>query len=177
VPVVNTNSRVTIAAILMNGNCLIGQDIISHPPPSIAATKEMKAKSVPSRIDKVRAGTVALPSPIKKIFYVNQYGNEIVPPANVNVLKGLTECEAIIYAMGSLYTSIIPSLIVPGVGAKIKNSKCPKQEWLAKSSRKTNPNCVFKKILGKPFEMSKTRRPEPSDRFRRKMQNCVSFFL
>ena len=126
VPVINTNARVTIAALLMNGNCLIGQDIISHPPPSIAATKEMKVKSVPSRIDKVRAGTVALPSPIKKIFYVNQYGNEIVPPANDCVLKGLADCEAIIYGMGSLYTSIIPSLIVPGIGAKIKNAKCPK---------------------------------------------------
>lgn len=125
-PVINTNSRVTIGALLLNGNCLIGQDVISHPPPSIAATKELKSKSVPSRIDKVRAGTVALPSPIKKIYYVNQYGNEVVPSANVNVLKALSECEAIIYAMGSLYTSIIPSLIVPGIGAKIKAANCPK---------------------------------------------------
>ena len=60
-----------------------------------------------------------LPSRIARIWYINPYGHEIRPQANPKVLAALQKAEAIIYSIGSLYTSIIPSLVLRGVGAAI----------------------------------------------------------
>ncbi|CAK7234960.1 hypothetical protein SCUCBS95973_009109 [Sporothrix curviconia] len=60
-----------------------------------------------------------LPSRIARIWYINPYGHEIRPPANAKALAALQKAEAIIYSIGSLYTSIIPSLVLRGVGAAI----------------------------------------------------------
>ncbi|WEW61050.1 hypothetical protein PRK78_006539 [Emydomyces testavorans] len=64
-----------------------------------------------------------LPSRISRVWYINPYGQEIRPPANPRVLEALRSSQAIIYSIGSLYTSIIPSLILRGVGHAI--STCP----------------------------------------------------
>ncbi|KAA8652607.1 hypothetical protein EYZ11_003728 [Aspergillus tanneri] len=63
-----------------------------------------------------------LPSRITRIWYINPYGQEIRPPANPRVLEALHDAQAIIYSIGSLYTSIIPSLILRGVGQSIVTS-------------------------------------------------------
>ncbi|KAI9928199.1 hypothetical protein MW887_002232 [Aspergillus wentii] len=63
-----------------------------------------------------------LPSRITRIWYINPYGQEIRPPANPRVLESLREAQAIIYSIGSLYTSIIPSMILQGVGRTIVSS-------------------------------------------------------
>ena len=63
-----------------------------------------------------------LPSRIIRIFYINPYGLEIRPPANPRVLTSLSTAQAIIYSIGSLYTSLIPSLILRGVGDAIRTS-------------------------------------------------------
>ncbi|KAI9043480.1 gluconeogenesis factor YvcK family protein [Aspergillus affinis] len=60
-----------------------------------------------------------LPSRITRIWYINPYGQEIRPPANPRVLEALRDAQAITYSIGSLYTSIIPSLILRGVGQAI----------------------------------------------------------
>ncbi|CAK7565807.1 MAG: hypothetical protein SEPTF4163_003734 [Sporothrix epigloea] len=60
-----------------------------------------------------------LPSRIARIWYINPYGHEIRPQANPKALDALLKAEAIIYGVGSLYTSIIPSLVLRGVGAAI----------------------------------------------------------
>ncbi|CAK7204540.1 hypothetical protein SEUCBS139899_007298 [Sporothrix eucalyptigena] len=60
-----------------------------------------------------------LPSRISRIWYINPYGHEIRPQANPKALAALQKAEAIIYSIGSLYTSIIPSLVLRGVGAAI----------------------------------------------------------
>ncbi|CAK7233632.1 hypothetical protein SBRCBS47491_008678 [Sporothrix bragantina] len=60
-----------------------------------------------------------LPSRIARIWYINPYGHEIRPQANPKALAALQKAEAIIYSIGSLYTSIIPSLVLRGVGAAI----------------------------------------------------------
>ncbi|RHZ70369.1 hypothetical protein CDV55_103936 [Aspergillus turcosus] len=63
-----------------------------------------------------------LPARITRIWYINPYGQEIRPPANPRVLDSLRDAQAIIYSIGSLYTSLIPSLILRGVGQAIATS-------------------------------------------------------
>ncbi|KAF7720236.1 LPPG:FO 2-phospho-L-lactate transferase family protein [Penicillium ucsense] len=63
-----------------------------------------------------------LPCRISRIWYINPYGQEIRPPANPRVLEALNDAQAIIYSIGSLYTSIIPALILRGVGKNIMTS-------------------------------------------------------
>ncbi|KAL2002151.1 hypothetical protein VTN02DRAFT_540 [Thermoascus thermophilus] len=69
-----------------------------------------------------KTGTEDLPSRISRIWYINPYGQEIRPPANPRVLEALRDAQAIVYSIGSLYTSIIPSLILRGVGDAIVSS-------------------------------------------------------
>ena len=69
-----------------------------------------------------KSDTQDLPSRISRIWYINPYGQEIRPPANPRVLEALRDAQAITYSIGSLYTSIIPSLILRGVGQAIVNS-------------------------------------------------------
>jgi 2-phospho-L-lactate transferase/gluconeogenesis factor (CofD/UPF0052 family) len=63
-----------------------------------------------------------LPARITRIWYINPYGQEIRPPANPRVLDSLRDAQAVIYSIGSLYTSLIPSLILRGVGQAIATS-------------------------------------------------------
>jgi hypothetical protein len=60
-----------------------------------------------------------LPSRISRIWYINPYGQEIRPAANSKVTDALANAECIIYSIGSLYTSIIPSIVLRGVGEAI----------------------------------------------------------
>ncbi|KAJ5120368.1 uncharacterized protein N7515_009756 [Penicillium bovifimosum] len=59
---------------------------------------------------------------ITRIWYINPYGQEIRPPANPRVLESINDSQAIIYSIGSLYTSIIPSIVLRGVGKSIVSS-------------------------------------------------------
>lgn len=63
-----------------------------------------------------------LTSRITRIWYINPYGQEIRPPANPRVLEAINDSQAIIYSIGSLYTSIIPAIILRGVGKSIVSS-------------------------------------------------------
>ncbi|KAL3460379.1 hypothetical protein BJX64DRAFT_187498 [Aspergillus heterothallicus] len=63
-----------------------------------------------------------LPARITRIWYINPYGQEIRPRANPRVLESLRDAQAIIYSIGSLYTSLIPSIVLQGVGQAIVSS-------------------------------------------------------
>ncbi|OQD72088.1 hypothetical protein PENPOL_c001G07508 [Penicillium polonicum] len=63
-----------------------------------------------------------LTSRITRIWYINPYGQEIRPPANPRVLEAINDSQAIIYSIGSLYTSIIPAIVLRGVGKSIVSS-------------------------------------------------------
>lgn len=63
-----------------------------------------------------------LSSRITRIWYINPYGQEIRPPANPRVLEAISDSQAIIYSIGSLYTSIIPVIVLRGVGKEIVSS-------------------------------------------------------
>jgi hypothetical protein len=56
-------------------------------------------------------------------MYLSKSREEICWPLNPNVHDRLSTSKCIIYGLGSLYTSLIPSLIVPGVGSLISSRK------------------------------------------------------
>ncbi|KAI5960789.1 uncharacterized protein KGF55_004359 [Candida pseudojiufengensis] len=64
-------------------------------------------------------------SPIKRIFYISPYGEEICPTANSRVISTITNTDTLIYSIGSLMTSIVPILVLRGIGKAITTSlKC-----------------------------------------------------
>lgn len=72
-----------------------------------------------------------LPCPVRRIFYLSSEGaahieHEVAPAPNPRVLSELARADAVVYGMGSLYTSILPSLILAGVGEAVAARACPK---------------------------------------------------
>ena len=60
-----------------------------------------------------------LPARIERLWYINPYGQEIAPVANPKVVEALAQSRVVVYSIGSLYTSIIPSLVLRAVGRAI----------------------------------------------------------
>ncbi|KAF7506863.1 hypothetical protein GJ744_011209 [Endocarpon pusillum] len=71
-----------------------------------------------------------LPSRIERVWYINPYGQEISPPPNPRVCEAIRSAQAIIYSIGSLYTSIIPSIVLRGVGEAIRQSPATRTKIL-----------------------------------------------
>ncbi|RDL39752.1 UPF0052-domain-containing protein [Venustampulla echinocandica] len=69
----------------------------------------------------LKTHTEALPSPISRIWYINPYGQEIRPAPNPKVLDSINAASCVIYSIGSLYTSILPCMILRGVGEAVRN--------------------------------------------------------
>ncbi|ORX90960.1 UPF0052-domain-containing protein [Basidiobolus meristosporus CBS 931.73] len=131
IPMISTNHMVTIAALLADESTIVGQCEISHPSvqprggdslPSNVKTNNMLAK-VNSNIifDKNDCGK--LPSRIERIYYINEYGQEIFPRANPKCIQFLNTKRTLLYSIGSLYTSIMPCLVLRGVGNAVANSR------------------------------------------------------
>lgn len=78
---------------------------------------------------------------ITRIWYINPYGQEIRPPANPRMIDALYAAQTIIYSMGSLYTSIMPNLVLKGVGKAITNSPARQKILILNGSidRETGP--------------------------------------
>ncbi|MBE3138774.1 MAG: YvcK family protein [Actinobacteria bacterium] len=95
----------------------------------------IKGKVLPSTLENVVLGAkftdgvqvlgqtkiVAYSNPIEKVFLVPDN-----PPAYTGVLKTCKEADIIILGPGSLFSSIIPNLLVKGVAQSIKKSKARK---------------------------------------------------
>ena len=133
-PSIISNFSHHISASLANGTVITGQNAISHPSeptalnndhPTIPSTIE--DATLPGSLPTLRTPSISfskttetpLPARINRIWYINPYGQEMRPPPNPKVLETMIDAEAIIYSIGSLYTSIIPSLILQGVGEAI----------------------------------------------------------
>ncbi|KAF3554426.1 hypothetical protein F2Q69_00011338 [Brassica cretica] len=116
-PVISTNDRLTLGCELQDGTIIRGQNEISHPTNGTIQT-----------VDKRHSST--LPSKIKRVFYMSSEGNnllhEVFPPVNPTVLEQLKSVDCIVYAMGSLFTSVCPSLVLLGVGEIISSRSCLK---------------------------------------------------
>ena len=100
---VQSDERVTLGAELADGRKLLGQSEISHP----AAGSSI--------VDKEGAGL--LPSPVARVFYVSSEPSrhEVTKRAHPAVLEKIAAADAVVFGMGSLWTSICPSLLVAGV--------------------------------------------------------------
>lgn len=62
-----------------------------------------------------------LPARISRLWYINPYGQEIRLPANPRVVDALASCSSIIFSIGSLFTSLVPSLVLKHVGNAVAN--------------------------------------------------------
>ncbi|KAF2646194.1 UPF0052-domain-containing protein [Massarina eburnea CBS 473.64] len=146
-PAINTNFTHHISCSLSNGVTITGQNSISHPLETTALDPSTNPATSPSSRDETEShdaiedanlpGTLPtlrkqnihfskadeddLPARIERLWYINPYGQEIRLSANPKVLSALKDAQAIIYSIGSLYTSLIPSLILKGVGAALAN--------------------------------------------------------
>ncbi|KAL3820317.1 hypothetical protein ACJIZ3_006222 [Penstemon smallii] len=118
-PVISTNDRLTLGCELWDGTIIRGQNQISHPTNGSIGPINKSNSLVP-----------ALASRIKRIFYMSSEGcnllHEVFPTVNPVVLEQLRTVECIIFAMGSLFTSICPSLVLLGIGELISSRSCPK---------------------------------------------------
>lgn len=160
VPVISTNHTATIAAQLTNGDTLNGQNEISHPPAQRVGGKRHPTPGCrwtrPNPIDAFshlalgneddyplspeldknanlifsKHADQKLSSPIQRIYYINQYGQEIYPLPNPRVVDHLSCKKTLIYSIGSLYTSIVPCLILRSIGNAICHSSTLKQKIL-----------------------------------------------
>ncbi|RCK65313.1 hypothetical protein Cantr_01440 [Candida viswanathii] len=66
-------------------------------------------------------------SPIKRIFYVSPYGEEICPTAHSKVSSTIANTDTLIYSIGSLMTSIVPIIILKGIGKAIAHNESKKK--------------------------------------------------
>ena len=119
-PAICTEERIKLAAELDNGRVIVGQNAISHPADETLSSPSIVDKSLWEQLE----------SPIRRIFYLSTDGDtkehEVAPVANPRVMAEIEKADAIVYGMGSLYTSICPSLILKGTGETIAARNCPK---------------------------------------------------
>ncbi|KAF2734118.1 UPF0052-domain-containing protein [Polyplosphaeria fusca] len=141
-PAINTNFTHHITVGLANGEHITGQNSISHPSvatplenPAPSQTEEtefhdgIEDANLPGTLPTLRKQYITfskadeedLPARIERLWYINPYGQEIRLAANPRVTACLGEAQAVIYSIGSLYTSIVPSLILKGIGQAISN--------------------------------------------------------
>ncbi|PVG00700.1 UPF0052-domain-containing protein [Serendipita vermifera] len=135
-PVLVTNHTVTIAAELENGEKIVGQCNISHPVSNTSGSIDPYFRHLEGLEDdlepmppinlqfhKESEGTTEdLQTRIKRVFYINAYGQEIYPSPNPEFLSNLSQRDFLIYSCGSLWTSIIPCLALRGVASGIARS-------------------------------------------------------
>ncbi|XP_050367904.1 uncharacterized protein YNL011C [Argentina anserina] len=118
-PVISTNDRLTLGCELSDGTIIRGQNEISHPTNGYMALVNKGSSSAP-----------ALSSRIKRVFYMSSEGqnllHEVFPAPNSTVIDQLRNVDCIVYAMGSLFTSVCPSLVLIGIGEIISSRSCPK---------------------------------------------------
>lgn len=168
-PAINSNFTHHIAASLADHTVLTGQVAISHPsgptavpdaalpPPPPGATAAAAAAvdaldldedgTLPGSLPVLRGNHVFfskddeedLPARIARVWYINPYGHEIWPVANPKVLAAVEASEAVVYSIGSLYTSIVPSLILRGVGGAAGRCRTKVLVLNAKVDRETGP--------------------------------------
>ncbi|KAL3159677.1 hypothetical protein ABBQ38_010083 [Trebouxia sp. C0009 RCD-2024] len=136
-PVISTEERITLGAVLDDGSVIKGQNQISHP--SVPDTPG------PNQVNKSLAGP-ELEAPVQRIFYLRHEGrqqdHEVFPDPNPALLAELEGCDAVLYGMGSLYTSICPSLILQGVGERIAARDIPKIAILNGSHDRETSRCA-----------------------------------
>jgi hypothetical protein len=164
-PAINTNFTHHISAGLEDRTVITGQNSISHPsvPTALADPSfnladnqetedhdHIEDANLPGSLPTLRKQYISfsksdeedLPSRIERLWYINPYGQEIRLNANPKVLSAINSAQCIIYSIGSLYTSIIPSLILRGVGEAVASSNIRHKILILNSTldRETGPS-------------------------------------
>lgn len=68
-----------------------------------------------------------LPAPVRRIFYINPYGEEVLPRGNSRAIGKLKTFDMIVYSVGSVVTSLLPIVILGNVAETIaENSRAAK---------------------------------------------------
>lgn len=142
-PALNTNFSHHIGALLLDGTRVYGQSEISHPCTDLEAMSQtlklnyddtdeelQEDANMPFSHPSLSASQISfskesdpLPSPIDRVFYVNPYGEEIKPKASSRVLEALSQADAVVLSIGSLYTSIVPVILLQGFAARLINCR------------------------------------------------------
>lgn len=152
IPSISSNFSHHIAAGLANGETIVGQNNISHPTshtslamPSAhslsngfrsrhsidhADDLDVEDANIPGTLPTLRQRNIKfskeededLPARIERIWYINPFGQEMLPPANPRALTAVKEAQAVIYSIGSLYTSLIPSIVLRGMGKTLRST-------------------------------------------------------
>lgn len=147
-PAIISNFSHHISAGLADGSVITGQNAISHPSEPTALNSNIdhanpladlndatiEDANLPGSLPTLRQPNIhfskgseePLPARIQRLWYINPYGQEMRPSPNPKVLEAINFAEGLIYSIGSLYTSIVPSLILQGVGAAIARSGGPR---------------------------------------------------
>ncbi|GKU05217.1 hypothetical protein FLAG1_07767 [Fusarium langsethiae] len=173
-PALNTNFASHIAAGLEDGTIITGQNDISHPSAPTAAVPGTSAgvhspsvsrsgpwhhdhhhvedANLPGTLPALRRPAIAfskeqeedLPARISRLWYINPYGEEIKMPANPRVLDALGSVHSVVYSIGSLFTSLIPSLVLRGVGDAITSPHVRNKILILNGTtdRETGPSTV-----------------------------------
>jgi 2-phospho-L-lactate transferase/gluconeogenesis factor (CofD/UPF0052 family) len=125
-PVVDETGSLVLAAELDDGTVIVGQNNVSHPPHNAGAS--VVSHRVGDEVDKASAGKCGFDggAKIRRMMYINSDGSENFPTASVTTLEALARSKTVVYAMGSVFTSIIPTLIVPGIADAIASKSGPK---------------------------------------------------
>ena len=110
-PIIDSNEHLGIGVRLKNHEIVIGQDKISY------STSQ-------GQVDKTLFEP--LEEPIRELFYVDKYNNRIKPLPHPDIIKQIKDGRGVIYGMGSFWTSIIPSLVLSGIGEAVASLGCPK---------------------------------------------------
>ncbi|GAA5882448.1 hypothetical protein JCM3774_001123 [Rhodotorula dairenensis] len=106
----------------------------SAQPWSPLATSTPNSSSQNLEFSKDASEIPPLPCRIQRIFYLSSYGLEIHPRPNSHFLQALQDATTLVYAPGSLYTSIIPCLALRPVGELVARSRIRYKILLLNSS-------------------------------------------
>ncbi|SNX82977.1 uncharacterized protein MEPE_01683 [Melanopsichium pennsylvanicum] len=97
-------------------------DASSNTPSSGSNGSRIKEKTRNIIFSKTEDDEASLPSPIRRVVYVNAYRNEIYPAPNPSFILSLSRSKTLIYSCGSLWTSIVPCLALRSVATTIATS-------------------------------------------------------
>eukprot|EP00850_Spirogloea_muscicola_P021743 SM000260S09939 [mRNA] locus=s260:66412:70343:+ [translate_table: standard] len=148
----------------VDGTIIRGQNEISHPSTGKALHDTL------GTVVKAKHSSPPLLAPIKRVFYMSSEGSnhlhEVFPAVNPTVLEQLQHVDAIIYGMGSLYTSIMPSLVPRGVGEAIAARTCPKILFLNGSHDRETAGMTASDFVAAISEELNRRYGEDTERYR-----------
>ncbi len=174
IPSINSTFSHHIAAGLANGETIVGQNNISHPTIVVALDArtseqsqaigvkasssidrfelEVEDANIPGTLPTLRQRNIKfskeededLPARIERIWYINPYGQEMLPPANPRAVSAIKDAQAAIFSIGSLYTSIIPSIVLRGVGEAFRTTSARHKILILNGSldRETGPSSL-----------------------------------